>query len=396
MKQKGYRDASSDQHKYLKVCLLTTVHLPFDTRIFHKQARTLRQVGYDVTLLAQHDKNEVVDGIKIIALPEPKNRLQRMLYLTWRVFHLALYHKADIYHFHDPELLPIGVLLKLFTQAKVIYDVHENVRKQILNKFWLPIWSRKFFSMVYVLIERLCLPFIDRVIIAEDSYIENYKTRRNIIAVRNYPILSYLEHYYQIGTENQKQTYSFHVIYIGGISKLRGAVELIEALNFLKTIGYSEVVLHLVGPVFPPTFKGTLDTLIRQYGFQEKVLIPGKVTYEKVFSLMAQANVGVAILHPDPNYIESLPTKLFEYMSAGLPVIASNFPLWKEIVEGNKCGICVDPLKPEEIARAIEYLLTHPEEARRMGENGRKAVLEKYNWEKESEKLVSLYKELLR
>jgi len=105
--------------------------------------------------------------------------------------------------------------------------------------------------------------------------------------------------------------------------------------------------------------------------------------------------VGLVLFYPEPNQINSQPNKLFEYMSAEIPIVASNFPLWKEIVEGNQCGICVDPLNPEEIARAIEYLITHPDEAQRMGENGRKAVIEKYNWESESKKLIELYRKIL-
>ncbi len=104
----------------------------------------------------------------------------------------------------------------------------------------------------------------------------------------------------------------------------------------------------------------------------------------------------MAILHPEPNYIESFPTKLLEYMAAGLPVIASNFPLWKEIIEGNNCGLTVNPLNPREIAKAVEYLLEQSDEARKMGENGRKAVVEKYNWETESRKLIAVYEDLLK
>jgi glycosyltransferase involved in cell wall biosynthesis len=128
--------------------------------------------------------------------------------------------------------------------------------------------------------------------------------------------------------------------------------------------------------------------LLRQYDLEARVQIPGPIPHEKVFDVLVRSHIGLAVLHPDPNYVDSLPTKLFEYMAAGLPVVASNFPLWKEIVEGNRCGITVDPLDPKAIAQAIEYLLTHPEEARRMGENGRRAVEEKYNWEREKEKFA--------
>lgn len=379
-----------------RVCILSTGHPVFDPRIFHKEAKTLARAGYDVTLIAQHEKDEVVDGVKIIALPKPKNRFGRMAGLTWRAFRIALRQRADVYHFHEPELLPVGVLLKLLAKAKIIYDVHENVPKQILNKEWLPLWTRKPVSVVYEIVERVCLPFIDIIVIAEDSYIENYRGRENVIAIHNYPTSSFLTKIAHTDkSSGEDSVRDFRVTYVGGITKLRGALELIEALRVLKEAGYQTVVLQLIGPLFPRTLERELNNLVQQYGLGENVRIPGPVPHEQVASILARSNIGVAILHPDPNYVNSLPTKLFEYMAAGLPVVASNFPLWKEIVEGNRCGLCVDPLDPKAIAQAIQYLLEHPDEARRMGENGRRAVEEKYNWEHEAKKLLKLYEELL-
>lgn len=378
-----------------KVCILTTVHPPFDTRIFHKQAKTLVRAGYDVTLIAQHEKDEVVDGVRIVALPKLRNRFVRIFCLTWRAFRLALRQQADIYHFHDPELLPIGVLLKLLTRAKVIYDVHEDVRRQILNKSWLPSWSRRFLVLTYALCEGICLPFIDRIVIAEDSYIKHFRDRWNVVAIRNYPLLSYFKLSRGTNAEGRPEN-TFEVFYVGGVTRLRGTIQLVEALRILKSDGYQRVRLRLVGPLMPPSLKTELGSLVQRYGLQEEVFIPGPVPHERVSELLAKAHVGIATLHPDPNYVESLPTKLFEYMAAGLPVVASNFPLWREIVEGNNCGLCVDPLDPKAIAEAVEYLLTHPEEAHRMGGNGRRAVEEKYNWEREGERLLKLYGELLK
>jgi glycosyltransferase involved in cell wall biosynthesis len=319
-----------------------------------------------------------------------------MLYLAWRAFRLALHQRAGVYHFHDPELLPIGVLLKLFTRAKVIYDVHENVPKQILNKLWLPSWGRKPLAVVYKFVERMCLPFIDVIVIAEDSYIENYRGRKNVVSIRNYPIISPLKASSPDTNQVEELRRGFRLTYVGGVSKLRGALELVEAMKILKTKGYKDITLSLIGSLIPLQLRDELVFLLRQYGLEESVYILGPIPHEKVFDVLVRSHVGLAILHPDPNYVDSLPTKLFEYMAAGLPVVASNFPLWKEIVERNRCGITVDPLDPKAIARAIEYLITHPEEARRMGENGRRAVEEKYNWEKEGEKLLKLYEELLR
>jgi glycosyltransferase involved in cell wall biosynthesis len=247
-----------------------------------------------------------------------------------------------------------------------------------------------------VVTERICLPFIDETVIAEDSYVKNYHSRKNVVTVRNYPLLSYFVLRDEgIVWPSKTPEDTFHVIYVGGVTRVRGSVELVKTLQIVKLDGHRKVKLSLIGPVMPAGLKADLDTLIRAHELQDSVCMPGPVLHEEVSELLAQAHVGIATLHPDPNYLESLPTKLFEYMAVGLPVIASNFPLWKEIVEVNNCGLCVDPLNPKEIAQAIEYLLAHPEEARRMGENGRRAVLEKYNWEKERAKLLVLYEELL-
>jgi len=129
--------------KKFKVCVITSAHPALNTRPFYKEAISLVKEGYDVIMIAQHNKNEVVDGVKIIALPKPKNRFYRMFVTTLNVFRLALKQKANVYHFHDPELIPIGLLLKFFTKAKVIYDVHEDYEAKILNKNWISSYFRK-------------------------------------------------------------------------------------------------------------------------------------------------------------------------------------------------------------------------------------------------------------
>jgi len=373
-----------------KICHFTTVHPPFEPRIFHKELKTLIKAGYDVALIAQNDKNEIVDGIQLIALHKAKNRIQRMFVSTFKIFLLALKQKADIYHFHDPELLPIGVLLKLFTGKKIIYDVHENVRKHLLHKQWMPKWIRKPISIMYLIAENICLLFIDFIIIAEDSYIENYRNRNNIKAIRNFPIISYF-----LGDEEElvykKKIINNTLIYIGSIHKLRGVFELIKAMKILKENGYNYVKLKLVGQFDSLSLLSEIKKLLNSYDISNNVDIIGVIPHEQIYKILSGAQIGLAILHPVPNNIQSLWTKLFEYMLASIPIIASNFPLTKELVEENKCGICVDPLKPECIAKAIKYLINHPKIRKEMGENGRKAVIEKYNWETEQKKLLDIY-----
>lgn len=368
-----------------KVVHLTTVHPSFDTRIFHKQCRTLAIAGYEVSLIAQHACDEVRDGISIIALPRPRNRLSRILGLTWQAFGLALRQRANVYHFHDPELLPVGVMLKLFTQAKVIYDVHEDVPQQILTKYWISAPLRHPFAAVFNVVEKLMSQTLDAVVVATEEIAKKF-ARFNPVVIHNYPDLRMLPTPYLSPREERERT----VVYIGGINKLRGAIEMIKAFEFLDPALNAH--LDLIGRFEPNGLERELQALP---GFRS-VRFLGWLPLQKVYEHLRHAHIGLVCLHPEPRYVLSLPVKLFEYMAAGVPIIASNFPLWKEIVEGNRCGLTVDPLNPKEIAEAIEYLFMHPEEARIMGENGRRAVVEKYNWEREGEKLIKLYEELLK
>jgi glycosyltransferase involved in cell wall biosynthesis len=122
----------------------------------------------------------------------------------------------------------------------------------------------------------------------------------------------------------------------------------------------------------------------------------GFLSRQEVKTLLAESMAGIVTFLPVPNHIDAQPNKMFEYMSAGLPVIGSHFPLWKEIIEGNNCGICVDPNQPEEIGKAIQYIFDHPKEAENMGINGIKAIEEKYNWRAEEQKLISTYQSILK
>lgn len=368
-----------------KVVHLTTVHPPFDTRVFHKEAKTLARTGYEVVLIAQHDKDEVVGGVKIIALPKPRNRFARIFGLTWKAFRLALWEKADIYHFHDPELLPVGVLLKLVTRARIIYDVHEDVPQQILTKHWIPALLRKPLAVTFNAFEKLLARTMDAVVVATEGIAEKFQGFAPVV-IHNYPDLKMLPIFVSGSSQRDERV----LVYAGGISRLRGAVEMVRALEYLNRDRKWNVRIDLIGRFDPPELEQELQAMpgyrwIRYLGWLQP---------SEVYKYLQKADIGLVCLHPEPRYIEALPVKLFEYMAAGLPVVASNFPLWREIVEGNRCGICVDPLNPLEIAEAIEYLLSHPEEAKRMGENGRRAVEEKYNWEKEAEKLVTLYRNL--
>lgn len=364
------------------ICILTSVHPPFDTRIFHRQAKTLSRAGYAVTVMAQHNRDEVVEGIAIIAIPPSNNRLQRMLG-TWRIFRLSLKQKADAYHFHDPELLPAGLLLKWFGRAKVIYDVHEDVPKDIRAKKWIIPVFRVPISVLFSIFEKAASTQLDHIVTATDDIGLRFSGNKTT-TINNYPIVTTMP------AKRPAASDHFLSVMAGSLSGDYGIINLVEAVKSVNAKHSLE--LRLIGKFQDDAFENRLRKLVA--GCNNMQIMPW-LPQKEVFDMFAEADIGVIVYQPVPNNINSQPNKLFEYMMFSLPVVASDFPLWKRIVEGNGCGVTVDPTDPVKIAQAIEYILENPEIAGRWGENGRKAVLEKYNWDNESVKLLHVYRGLL-
>lgn len=363
-----------------KICHLTSAHSNFDIRIFHKECKTLVNAGYAVALVVQNEKDEVIDGVQIMGIKTPKNRKERMLKTTKQVYKRALESNANIYHFHDPELIPIA--LKLKRKGKiVIYDVHEDVPRQILSKQWIPAPLRKIAGWVVEKTENYAAKRFDYIITATPYIRDRFlKINKHTVDVNNYPLLSEL-HIPEVNWDNKEQV----VCYVGGIGQIRGINEMVES------IGMTDYHLLLAGKFASSAER---DIVINKTGW-ERVIELGHVNRSGVKEVLAKSMAGLVVLHPIINYIDALPVKMFEYMAAGIPAIASNFPLWREIVEGNNCGICVDPLNVNEIADAMNWIFNNPYEAMKMGENGRRAVENKYNWEQEAIKLRKIYEGLL-
>jgi glycosyltransferase involved in cell wall biosynthesis len=367
-----------------KVCIFSSAHFVFDLRIFGKIAKTLKEAGYQVIIIGQHNKNEMVDGIQIIALSEPKNRFFRIFGTTWKTFSLALKERADIYHFYDPELIPISLLLKALTGAKVVYDVRENHPQQILIKYWLPEILRELVAATFNLIEKTSVKFFNYVIAVTPVIRDKFK-QPNVIDIRNYPIIKMFS-----SKPKKKKKNEYHLIYAGDIAPKKGVKEIIQALDFIKS--KYKVKLKIFGKFSEPEYGHEVKKMSRG----KNVEFLGHIPYQILYQQMERSNIGLVCSIPEMADKTSLPVKLFEYMAAGLPVVASNFLVWRKIVEGNQCGICVNSDKPKEIAEAIEYLIKNPQEAEEMGYRGKQAVFKKYNWEKESQKLLKVYEKLLK
>jgi len=366
--------------------MLTTVHVPFDGRIFHKEAKSLARAGYDVVLIARHDKAETVGGVRIVPLSEPRNRFQRMTSVTWRLYRLAVREDADVYHFHDPELMIVGLLLKA-RGKKVIWDVHEHYPNSIMDKFWISKGLRRCVSKSFDLFERAVVRFFDLVIYTTPLVGARYEKLKVASArIENYPIVELSGTF---DKEPQKQ-----IIYLGVMARIRGLIEVVEA--FAQVVAkHPDWQLVLVGASRPASFEDDLRALARQHGIEKNVTFIPWVPYEEKERLTSSASIGVITYLPYSNNTSCLPNKLFDYMLVGVPVVASNFPLYREVVEPSRCGLIVDPTRPEEIAWAMTYLIEHPDEARAMGERGLHAVHERYNWENQSRRLCRMYEILL-
>jgi len=361
------------------ISILTSIHPAFDVRIFHKEARTLVQAGYNVILIVQHDKNEVADGVKIIALPKIKNRLRRIFVLTWRVFYLALRQRVDIYHFHDPELIFIGILLKLVGK-KVIYDVHENVPNQILNKDWIGnVFIRRFLSFMVNLIEQMGIFFFSKIIAATPDIAKRFPKNKTII-LRNFPILELIDNIEAIDYKKDKSV----IIYAGGLIKIRGIKEIVQALEYIG----DRAELWLLGKWESEEFRYECENL---EGWNNTRYL-GYISLNEVFKYLKIADVGLCLLHPIKNYITGLPIKVFEYMACSLPMVMSDFYYWQEIF--GECALFADPYDYKDIAEKVKYLLDNPNKMKRLGDRGRQLIVERYKWETERKKLLEMYENL--
>lgn len=365
-----------------RVCHLSSAHRGLDVRIFHKECVSLATAGYDTNLVIVASPQEVAKaqalGVTVHALQAPVGRFSRMVRQAWRCYTIGRSLGADVYHFHDAELIPYGILLAL-SGKNVIYDVHEDVPQDILTKEWIAPWIRKAVSGVMSALEYFGARFFFSVAAATPFIAQRFnKITPRTVDINNYPMLGELSTGAVDWSAKQNQ-----VCYVGGIGRIRGILEVVEALGLAS----SGARLQLGGTFSEPD----VEAQVRSQAGWQRVDELGWLDRTGVKAALGRSVAGLVTLHPTATYIDSLPVKMFEYMAAGVPVIASNFPLWREIVEGNDCGLCVDPLDPAAIACAIDYLVTHPKEAERMGRNGQRAVQEKYNWGMEEAKLLQLY-----
>ena len=356
----------------MRICHVTSAHPSSDVRILVKECSSLANAGYEVFLVAKGDSRESL-GVRIVGAGAcPSSRLKRMFSFARKVFKLSLKLDCDIYHLHDPELINF---VKKYKKAgkTVIFDCHEDVGAQIEDKEWIPGPFRKMVANSYKRKECRMMKRVDAIVAATPHIATLFEGKvKNLATVNNFPKLD--EYVFQDTPFKNRERI---ICYTGLINAARGEKQMVDTMQYVD----GELILAGLTESEPAT--------------SEKVKYLGNLPRSEVNNIYKKSRVGLVVFQPKKNHIDSQPNKIFEYMASGLPIVGSNFPLWKELIEDNQCGLCVDPNNPEEIGKACSYYLDHDNEAEEAGKNGRKAVEALYNWKNEEKKLLDLYKVLI-
>lgn len=359
------------------------MHFALDTRIFYRMCQSLKTT-YKVSLIAVHEKAETFKGIEIIPFKRIHNRKLRVSFGWLIMFFKAMRIGAKVYHLHDPELIPCGLLLKL-AGKQVIWDVHENIAEDIFDKPWIR--HQRLAYLLFHFFEKMACRYF-YIVLAEKSYQNRYlELSKRFATVQNFCDLDFFKSYEQGQFQNVKS-----VFYIGIVLENRGILQIIEAIHLLKMKG--EIYdFHCVGELY-----SDLETKIKALPYYTEVEgqlhFHGRLSLEEGYKYAKHCSMGLCIIWPMKNSTDSYPTKLFEYMAIGLPVITSNFPLYKGVIEGNNSGKCIDPFSAIALSEAIESMHRDVEKSEQMAQNGKLAVKKYYNWATEKQVLARVYEEI--
>lgn len=366
-----------------KVMHLTSAHWAGDHRIFYKECTSLARAGYDVILVAPSKKDDLVGGVRIRAICREQSAIQRVRHWSYRIYKEALREDADVYHFHDPELLPVALLLKARSKL-VVYDSHEDLPREFLSKSQIRPWIRRVLRTVSESIENFIARRIDAIVAATPVIGERFAAiNKNTVVVNNFPILSEI----RTDTLRRWEERENWVGYLGNINRERGICDLINAMTLIPN--GSDIRLKLAGVIHSSEFRRELESMP---GWTRVDWLGYLKTRKEVADLLSRIKIGIAVVHPERAYMDGQLVKIYEYMAAGVPVIVSDFPRWRWALEG--CALFVPPKRPDAIAAAIRYLLTRPDNAQELGLNGILKIEQLYNWGHEEKTLVALYDSL--
>lgn len=367
---------------------LTNVHSPFDARIFHKQAQTLAQAGYAVTVVGPGPKAwcGTQAGVRVQTVPPARGVGQRLLNL-WHLLRIGLRADAACFHFHDPELLPVGAVLKLCGR-RVIYDVHEHFPLVALVRPWVPTRLRRPLARLVDWGERALARFFVTAVV---GVVEEQGARfasRPFAVVKNYPRLEWFSPGGQFGP--------CALVHIGSLSEDRGGMFLLEIMRELAKT-HPQARLLSVGSFHSAELRQRFEARRREWDLEAQICYSEqRVPYDELGAVIAACQIGLVPGQLSPKNLASfVPTKLFEYLACGLPVVASDLPSIRQFRAVADWGVLADPSDPVAHARAIGCLLDDPAATQAKGMQARRAAEAHFNWEAEGEKLLALYERII-
>lgn len=328
------------------------------------------------------ERDEVADGVRILSVPVPRNGRERLTTTTRLVVRRALAAsrsaKATVFHIHDAEMLPLALGLAARGRT-VVYDAHENTPRQMLHQAWIPRPLRRPAGWSYAALEAIAGRAFAGIIAAVPVIAARFPKEKTVL-IRNFPILGADRD----GVQPLSQREPI-LAYVGAVTRARGAAEMIGAVG--RMTRDTRAQLEIAGSAFP----AALPDELAQLDGSARTSWLGRLGRAEVDALLDRARVGLAVLHDTPQYRDAYPTKLFEYMAAGVPAVVSDFPLWREMVEGAGCGLLVDPLNVDAIAAACTAILQDAELAQRLGDAGKRAARDRFNWALEGDRLLAFY-----
>jgi glycosyltransferase involved in cell wall biosynthesis len=364
------------------MCILiaSSVHTWNDTRIFQREATSLaKKYNVDLYITSDFDFN-LKNNVRIHGLPKWEKMSDRKIAIK-KLFRIAIKNKFDIFHFHDPELIPLGIFVKLFRRKQVIFDIHEDVGKQILSKPYIKFkWIGKTISIIYNLIESVVIRLFDGVVVAGDDILPSYKPKT---VLNNYPLINLIGSDFNLIKKNC-------FVYLGGVSSIRGVEEAANAIiNLNREYKKEPLKLRIIGNFeskeYESYFLNKFGEIIEYFNWMDQ---------SEAYKLVAECIAGIVLYTRVPNHYYLRSNKVFEYMAAGIPVLYSDFPDWKAKLDMYKVGFGVNPENEQQIVSRMKDLLQSDELVAGMGKNGKDAIQNKFNWEIEEKKLFELYDKL--
>jgi len=373
----------------ITLCHFTVTQRSLKSRSFYMECMPLAARGIRIRYVAPARAPERHNGVDFISLGWRNNPILRFL-STPSLLAQLLRQNAGLYHFQDPELLPLAFLLKWIFRKRIVYDVYEDFPSMALNKAWIPLLLKPVAAKAIAGVEHLAARCFDGVITADPFTLRRLARNRGSrkLVFYNFPNLDL----FPPPLDTPK---NFDIVYRGGLSERAGTYLLLDAMQKLAAEGKPTTLL-LIGYADNSLAENNLLQRIRHLGLESSVTIRPRLEHEEMAAALSQARIGVSPLQAIPKFLLNVPVKVFEYWACGLPVIASNLAPIRPFFRSAKAGLLFPPGNSAELARCIRWMLEHPESAAKMGRRGRAAIIERFNNCSEARKFRRLCVQIVR